>query len=103
MTARPLAISEPGDALDRVRSINERESAARDLAFEACLLKSVQEALKEIRAGTFGRCAACEGEISLRRLEAVPWSPHCIRCQEGAEARKALEAETEEEYYAQTG
>jgi RNA polymerase-binding transcription factor DksA len=58
-----LAISEPGDALDRVRSINERESAARDLAFEACLLKSVQEALKEIRAVTFGRCVACEGEI----------------------------------------
>jgi hypothetical protein len=46
-----------------VRSINERELAARDLAFEACLLKSVQEALKEIRAVTFGRCVACEGEI----------------------------------------
>jgi len=98
-----LAISELGDALDRVRSINERESAARNLASEACLSKSVQKALKETRAGTFGRCAAREGEISLRRLEAVPWSPYCIRCQEGAEARKALEAETEEEYYAQAG
>ncbi len=88
-----LAISEPGDALDRVRNINERESAVRDLAFETRLLKGVQEALREIHVGTFGRCAACDGEIPLRRLQAVPWSPYCVECQQGTERR----------YYAQAG
>ena len=82
-----LAISEPGDALDRVRIINERESAARDLAFETRLLQGVQEALRQIRVGTFGRCAACYGEIPLRRLQAVPWSPYCVQCQQGTERR----------------
>jgi RNA polymerase-binding transcription factor len=86
-----LAISERGDVLDRVWNVNERELTVRDLAFDMRLLKSVQEALREIKAGTFGRCAACDHEIPLRRLQAVPWSPYCIRCQELAETRTALE------------
>ena len=98
-----LAFSEPGDVLDRARGITARESAARDLAFETRLLQRVEEALTEIRAGTFGRCAACDGEIPWRRLEAVPWAQYCIRCQIEAEARKAQEAEAEQEYYAEAG
>jgi DnaK suppressor protein len=95
-----LAVSLRGDALDRVRTINEREFAARDLALEIHLLKGVQEALREIEAGTFGRCAACDREIPLRRLEAVPWSPYCIRCQEMADAHREPASE---KYFAQAG
>ena len=97
-----LAIGEAGDTLDRVRSINERESAARSLAFDIRLLQGVKEALREIDAGTFGRCAACDGEIPLGRLKAVPWSPYCIRCQEGAEDRRGAPS-AGRRYYAQTG
>lgn len=96
-----LAISEPGDALDRIRNIDECDRASRDLSFDMKLLKAVQEALREIRAGTFGRCAVCDDEIPLSRLEAISWSPYCIRCQEGAEAGR--DPEGRRMYYAETG
>jgi DnaK suppressor protein len=38
--------------------------------------------LVRIRNGEFGICAACESVIGLKRLQAVPWARHCIRCQE---------------------
>ena len=87
-----LAINDAGDTLDRVRVINDRESAARAIAFEVRLLRQVEEALREIAAGTFGRCASCDGDIPARRLKAVPWSPYCLRCQEMAEDRHPLKS-----------
>lgn len=33
-------------------------------------------------AGTFGICIACDGTISYKRLQAVPWTRYCINCQD---------------------
>jgi DnaK suppressor protein len=95
-----LATCERGDTLDRVRIVNERESAVRDLRFEMNLLTRVQEALREIGAGTFGRCAACGRDIPFRRLKAVPWSTYCLHCQEAAEAGDERLVEAGQEIYA---
>lgn len=59
----------------------------KDLLFsqstnERNILKMVQEALKRIDAGDYGYCQSCEEEIQERRLDAVPWAKHCIRCQD---------------------
>lgn len=81
-----LEIDPAADVLDRVCGIYERELLLGDLARESRILSGVREALREISAGTFGVCAACNAEIPLRRLEAVPWSPFCVRCQESTEA-----------------
>jgi DnaK suppressor protein len=35
-----------------------------------------------VEDGSFGVCVACENEINQKRLEAVPWTRHCISCQE---------------------
>jgi DnaK suppressor protein len=32
-----------------------------------------------------GECVSCGKEINAKRLEAVPWTRHCIECQEKAE------------------
>ena len=48
-------------------------------------LRGLDDALRAIRVGTFGRCIECDMEIPLSRLEAIPWSPRCVRCQETAE------------------
>lgn len=48
-------------------------------------LKLVDEALKRIEEGTFGECVACHQELQQKRLEAVPWTRHCIPCQEKKE------------------
>lgn len=82
-----LAIDSRGDALDRGRKTAEREVVLRSIDLESELLRRVEGALAEIREGTFGICAACDRAIPIQRLEAVPWSPYCVSCQEAAEAR----------------
>jgi DnaK suppressor protein len=49
---------------------------------ERDMLHLVDEALERIEERRYGVCAACNGEIERRRLEAVPWARHCIGCQE---------------------
>ena len=46
------------------------------------LLQMVNEAVERLKNGTYGRCASCQGEVQVKRLEAVPWARHCIECQE---------------------
>ncbi len=45
------------------------------------ILQLIQEALERINAKTYGTCAHCEGPIQQRRLDAVPWTRHCLECQ----------------------
>ena len=85
-----LVADNRGDNLDRVRKIEDREFALRSIERESRLLQRVEGALREIEEGTFGICAACDHDIPVRRLEAVPWSPYCVSCQEASEARFSL-------------
>ena len=48
---------------------------------------AAEEALNRINAGTFGSCIECEGLITPRRLNALPWAPLCAQCQTELEAR----------------
>ena len=41
-------------------------------------LRQVDEALARVDAGTYGTCSVCGKEIAAERLEAVPWTTHCI-------------------------
>lgn len=71
----------------------------KDLLFsqssnERLILRLVEEALRRIELGSYGYCANCEEEIQPKRLEAVPWARHCIKCQDLQE-RGLLEEERE--------
>jgi DnaK suppressor protein len=46
------------------------------------LLNSIDEALERIEGGGYGKCARCGDVLPDKRLEAVPWARHCIRCQD---------------------
>ncbi len=48
-------------------------------------LQLVKEALERVEQGSYGLCVACNDEMQPRRLDAVPWAPHCIVCQEKEE------------------
>ena len=80
-----LSVECAGDPLDHVQQLADREMAARELDQLSAQLKSVHGALNELREGTFGNCASCGRRIPPKRLELVPWSPHCVHCQEEAE------------------
>jgi DnaK suppressor protein len=48
-------------------------------------LTLVRLALKRLNDGTFGECLHCGKAIGEKRLEALPWTPYCIDCQEKIE------------------
>ncbi|MDX2465106.1 MAG: TraR/DksA C4-type zinc finger protein [Porticoccus sp.] len=45
-------------------------------------LKEINIALERIKSGDYANCTACGKEISLKRLEAVPYTHLCIHCAE---------------------
>ena len=47
---------------------------------EQATLDQVQTALARIEAGTFGRCDECGEPIAKPRLQALPYTKHCIQC-----------------------
>ena len=46
------------------------------------VLQLIADALERMKAGTYGECVECGGEVQQKRLEAVPWARHCFACQE---------------------
>jgi DnaK suppressor protein len=83
-----IAIEKSPDALDEVQHAAERELAIRNLDRESNLLRNVRAALRRLDEGMYGICVHCEEEISPKRLNAVPWTPFCIQCQEQADRNK---------------
>jgi DnaK suppressor protein len=47
---------------------------------EQLTLDQIQDALKRIQAGSYGRCEECGGPIAKPRLQALPYTPYCIEC-----------------------
>ena len=77
-----ITIEKSPDALDEVQHAAERELAIRNLDRESNLLRNVRGALRRMDEGTFSVCLHCEEDISQKRLNALPWAPFCIQCQE---------------------
>lgn len=48
-------------------------------------LRLVKQALNRIADGSFGDCVLCYRAIGVKRVEALPWTPYCIDCQEKIE------------------
>jgi RNA polymerase-binding protein DksA len=55
--------------------------------FTLGLIQNEEQALDEIAAaldrldqGTFGRCEECHKEIPKQRLQAIPYTRHCVEC-----------------------
>jgi DnaK suppressor protein len=47
---------------------------------EQATLEQVQSALNRIDAGSYGRCTECQELIAKPRLQALPYTKHCIQC-----------------------
>ena len=45
-------------------------------------MRMIDAALARIQQGIFGVCVACGEDINLRRLDALPWTQYCLRCQQ---------------------
>lgn len=43
-------------------------------------LEHIEAALERIEEGVYGLCLECEGRIPKARLNAIPYTPHCVKC-----------------------
>jgi len=50
------------------------------LQTERTMLDEINAALDRIEDGSYGRCTACGAVIAEERLNAIPYTPVCVRC-----------------------
>lgn len=82
---READVESAQDIADRAAQSYTKEFLFHQSNNERQLLQMVEGALDRIREGNFGECISCGAEINSKRLEAVPWTRHCIECQEKLE------------------
>ena len=69
------------------------DSYERDFAFDLVsneqeLIYLIDEALRRIDEGDYGKCQSCGKKISKARLNIVPYAALCVPCQEKLEKKK---------------
>ena len=70
-----------GDAADAAFDASGEEIASQLAELEAKELAQVERALRRLKAGTYGKCEVCSTRIPVARLNALPYSTLCIKCQ----------------------
>ncbi len=73
------------DVADKAESSYTKEFLLSLSDAERGQLFQIDAALKRIDKGEFGHCQMCQKEIGKKRMNALPWTPFCIECQEKAE------------------
>ena len=76
-----------GDVGDAANDDAEREINTQLAALESRELSKIERAIAAIRAGRYGVCEGCEKPIPIARLNALPYTTHCINCQRTQEQR----------------
>jgi len=70
------------DLADKAASAYSKELNFSLSDGERNVLMLIDEAFARMRESTFGVCTNCGNTIGEKRLQAIPWSPYCIDCQE---------------------
>ena len=73
------------DIVDRANNAYNRELMFSLSDTERTTLLQIENAIRRMDEGTYGRCANCGRNIAIARLEALPWARFCVDCQEMAE------------------
>jgi len=80
-----------------IEEISQKENIAQPLdnldEQEKAELEAIDEALRKLEAGSYGYCDSCGKAIPDGRLQAIPWTKHCIACEQQQESRERLAAE----------
>jgi DnaK suppressor protein len=75
-----------GEFIDSAHDVGDA-SVADEVASEefteaeqnSAVLQQVRDALGRVADGTFGKCIVDGGPIEEDRLEALPWTPYCLK------------------------
>lgn len=66
----------------------DREFSFKIASGERKIIYEIDEALKRIDEGKYGKCLDCNKKIPVRRLSALPYAKYCIQCQSQEEKIK---------------
>jgi DnaK suppressor protein len=84
--ARAQTQDGPADVGDASVADEVESEEFTEAELDATVLQQVRDALRRIDDGTFGRCVVDGEPIDEKRLEAVPWTPYCLKHQTLLEA-----------------
>ncbi|HEV7923070.1 MAG TPA: TraR/DksA family transcriptional regulator [Thermoanaerobaculia bacterium] len=70
------------DLADKAASAYSKELNFSLSDAERNLLMLIEEAFTRMNNGSYAVCTNCNATIGEKRLQAVPWTPFCIDCQE---------------------
>ena len=73
--------SASGDAADAAFDSSGEEIASTLAELESKELAQIERALRRLKAGTYGKCEVCGLTIPVARLNALPFSTLCVKCQ----------------------
>ena len=73
------------DIADKAVSSYTREFLYSLTDGERTTLLQIDDALARVEEGTYGFCLNCAQLMTEKRLNAVPWAPYCLDCQELSE------------------
>lgn len=74
-----------GDVVDFALDSAQDEISSQLAEVESRELSHIDKALDRMRQGSYGKCEACESNIPMMRLQALPYAVLCIDCQREAE------------------
>ena len=78
--------AQTGDSADVAFDAGSEEIASQLAEIEARELSQIDRALVKLKQGTYGQCEICQTKIPIARLNALPYSTTCIKCQREMEA-----------------
>ena len=74
-----------GDVVDFALDSAQDEISSQLAEVESRELSNIERALGKMNDGTYGQCEACEKDIPMARLQALPYAVLCINCQREVE------------------
>jgi DnaK suppressor protein len=92
--ARAQVQDSAGDAGDASVADESESEDFTEADHDTDVLQQVRDALRRLELGTFGRCAVDGGPIEEKRLQAVPWTPYCLKHQQQFEAERQTRTPT---------
>jgi DnaK suppressor protein len=81
--ARETGEPEVRDTTDDATAQQGSAEALEEITLESQTLEQVEDALKRVADGTYGKCVVCGHPIAPARLAAIPWTPYCLEHQVG--------------------
>lgn len=79
-------VTATGDSADAAFDAGSEEMASHLAELEAKELHQIQRALVRLKQGSYGSCESCQAKIPVARLNALPYSTLCIKCQREMES-----------------